>query len=73
MARTFYTLWKCKDGDYDEALFLQEQPIFRTKHRALKRAHKLAKGLVDGWGFTILLRKIRTDTDICEQWEFKPE
>ena len=73
MAKTFYTLWKSKDGNDDDALFLESEPIFHTKHRAFKRAHKLAHALVEGWGFTILVRKIWTNSDICEQWEFKPE
>ncbi len=73
MARTFYTLWKTRDHNDEEAILLEEEPIFRTKHRAFKRAKKLAKALVNGWGFTILVRKIRTDTDWCLQWEFEAE
>lgn len=68
--RSFYTIWKCKDGDYDDALLLQEEPLFRTKHRALKRARTLADNLVDGWGFTILVRKITIGKTECLEWEF---
>ena len=75
MAHTFYTLWKgSEDIDKsDDAILLDSEPIFHTKHRAFKRAHELAKKLIVGWDYVILVRKIRTDTDICTEWVFPPE
>ena len=67
---TFYTLWKRKDEDNEEAIFLEEESIFRTKLMAFRRARQLAKKLIDGWGFDILVRKVTIGSDLCEQWEF---
>ena len=64
-----YTLWKRKDGDDDEAIFLQEQPIFLLRRRAFKRARQLAMELPDGWGFDILVRRIKKNSWYCLQWE----
>lgn len=75
MAKTFYTLWKGYEdiNKSDEAILLDSEPIFHTKHRAFKRAHELAKNLVYGWDQAILVRKIRTDTDVCTEWVFAAE
>lgn len=73
MLRQFYTFWKSKEDDTDNALLLEEEPIFYTKHNAFKRAHHLASKLVDGWGYVILLRKIKIGSDICTEWVFPPE
>ena len=73
MATTFYTIWKAKKDSSDDAILLESEPIFHTKRRAFKRAEKLAKELIVGWNFVILVRKIRTDTDMCLEWEFGAE
>ena len=69
---TFYTIWKGKEGE-EEAILLDEEPMFRTKHRAFKRARELAKKLTAGWDYVILVRRIQTDTDICTEWVFEAE
>ena len=73
MTHTFYTLWKGKENDADNALLLDSEPIFKTRANAFKRAHALAKKLVYGWDYVILVRKIRTDSDICTEWVFEAE
>lgn len=73
MAKTFYTIWKGKKDDTDNATLLESEPIFHTKHRAFKRASALAKELIVGWDFVILVRRIRTDTDMCLEWQFEAE
>lgn len=73
MARTFYTLWKSNKDDIDGALFLENEGIFHTRHRAFKRANKLSKELAKGWEQSILVRKIHIGSDICEEWEFPAE
>ena len=70
---TFYTLWKSKEDNTDDALLLDSEGVFRTKHRAFKRAHKLASDLVEGWGFVILVRRIHSNSDMCEEWVFEAE
>ena len=73
MAKTFYTIWKSRADDTDGALLLEGEGIFHTRHRAFKRAKKLAKNLNKEWDFSILVRKIHEDSDICEEWVFEAE
>ena len=70
---TFYTIWKGKENSDEDAILLDDEPVFKTRHNAFKRAHQLAKKLVYGWDYVILVRKIRTDSDICTEWVFPAE
>lgn len=72
MAKKFYTLWKAKENE-EEALLLQDEKFYRTRHFAFNRAHQLAKQLVAGWDFVILVRRITIGSDMCTEWEFQPE
>ena len=73
MGKTIYTLWKSDINNTEEALLLDSEPIFRTKHRAFKRAHSLASKLAKGWDQVILVRKITFGSDLCTEWEFEAE
>lgn len=73
MIRTFYSLWKRKDNNDEETIFLEEESIFRTRLMAFRRARQLTKELIDGWGFDILVRKITIGSNVCKEWEFKPD
>lgn len=66
---TFYTIWKINKGATDAEL-LEEEGTFKTRHRAFKRAKKLASKLVYDWGEKILVRKITLGNEDCLQWEF---
>ena len=73
MRKTFYTLWKSKEDETDDALLLDSENIFYTKHRAFRRAHALAKKLIVGWDYVILVRKITIGSKYCQEWVFQPE
>ena len=70
MKRRFYTIWKSKKDD-KEALLLEDEKFFYTKCRAFKRAEVLAKQLISGWDYVILVRRIVIGDDICQEWVFE--
>lgn len=73
MRKTFYTLWKAREHETDEALLLDSEPLFHTKKRAFRKAEKLAKDLAKGWDYVILVRKITIGSDMCTEWVFSNE
>ena len=66
----FYTLWK-KELNSTDAILLDSEPAFKTKHNAFKRARKLADRLIYGRGDKILVRHIELGNDMCKEWEFE--
>ena len=73
MKRYSYTIWKGKEENGDGTLLLKDAGFFYTKHRAFKKAQKLAKQLAVGWDYIILVRRISLDSDMCLEWLFPTE
>lgn len=71
MRKYYYTLWKGHD-EADEAVLLEDEQVFKIKHRAFKRAEFLANELAYGCGFFILVRKVCLDSNECLEWKIEP-
>ena len=73
MPKSVYTLWKGKEDECDDALFLTTEKIYSFKRSAFKRAKELVQNLPTGWDLVIIVRKITVGSDICEQYIFSPK
>ena len=71
MKRHLYTLWKSHDKTED-AILLEDEPVYRIKRNSFKRAILLASKLPIGLGFSILVRKVSLNSDMCTEWKFEP-
>ena len=69
--KRFYTLWKGNANGEGEAILLEDEPFFKTRRNAFKRASELANKLAAGWDQVILVRRITLGSLNCEEWVFE--
>ena len=65
-----YTLWKGTASGKGEAILLIDEPLYKTKIFAFKRAKKLSLNLAKGWDNAILVRLVTLGSDLCREWVF---